>query len=532
MNRRPVALTFSIYLLPGIWFLCFLIPSWNAIWSAEIRNIDRELLALNVVQAADLNLFSGAYSRFGFRHPGPLYFYYLALMEWMLAWLPSWDGRLRLATLLFNFAFLVLTLHLARKILGLRQEALWGFVAIALVVHVPSLFLFANYWNPWVIPLPFMAGLICMVAIVRGHWQYLPLLVGCFSLCAQSHISALLVSVLLGILAVLWGWRFRSHNPKWPLYILTSSALALVLWLPVLADLFLFPEFGNTGRIVHFFLLEERSGFSVRKLAFALSYLVVPIKELLSPELRSIAASIILILPILGWRLLSSPLRDLALITLVGLVIVIFSAQRIEGPLVAYLLSPAYALAASIWFLNFLVLHRLCERLIPSGQAVAMVMMLLASLGALLLRLPKEHPDRSFADIATIRHFVDNSPGSSHTLLRIRFPSRKYTPFVASFILESMRRGHAVCINREWAYLFGDGIECSYMQRRYGPYEQVIDWRTAAPGDSSLEGSSDGSFQEGRFAAVWSRQTVQTPERLAGADREKDSRTDGPAPVS
>lgn len=490
------------------WFVAFLLPSWSALWHAEIKNIDRELLALNVVQASQGDLFTGAYSRFGFRHPGPLFFYLLAGFDLLFDIVPSLDGRLRLGTWSLNLLFLLATLWLANRALLLNGRIFWLLSAIVLTIHVPFLFLFANYWNPWIVPLPLLVGLFCAVLTLQGDWRWLPLLIFSWSLSAQSHIAA--VPVVAGLSAVVLGMAFWRRPAGPPLkQLLLSAAVALIVWLPVVIDALIFPQGGNTGRILEFFLAAERSGMSWRKLEFFLSFFTMPFRDALAPGWRAPLGLLVWLGPICAWRLFNHATRTLALLSLCGGLVCLLSAQRIEGPLVAYLLAPAYTFASLSWLLLFILFDERLLRLClprPSLRAGVACTCLIA---ALLCRWPEPHPRRAFPELEMVQRFVDQLPKTPNTLTHLTFPSRRMTPMVTSVLLQGLLRGHTMCIGEQWAYLFGDSLRCDYQRRSHGAFGREVRVSIVPREGHEARGAH---YAEGKFLMLWEDSTIVAAE--------------------
>jgi hypothetical protein len=127
----------------------------------------------------------GAYSRFGWSHPGPLYFQVLAPLY-------ALSGQRHLA--------IVVTVALmnAASILGLLA-VLWRYSAglTAAAILWLSIYLFrldgvlATPWNPYAPLLPLALLLVSAAAAAAGAYRLLPLVVGLASFVVQTHASFL-----------------------------------------------------------------------------------------------------------------------------------------------------------------------------------------------------------------------------------------------------------------------------------------------------------------------------------------------------
>ena len=151
-------------------------------------NGDYALLQAGVHEAARGRLLLGAYSRFGWHHPGPLLFYYLA---------PSYllSGR---ATVGLHIAASVLSL----LALVVATAAWWRasgntvrrrLFLVLLAVHCAVFALLwpgsvhAEIFNPVIALLPFTALLVVTIAVLAGAYAWLPLAFLLHALVSQSH---------------------------------------------------------------------------------------------------------------------------------------------------------------------------------------------------------------------------------------------------------------------------------------------------------------------------------------------------------
>jgi hypothetical protein len=171
----------------------------------------------------------GAYSRFGWHHPGPLPFYALAL-PFRLA--PD-DRALLVAAAVVN---LVATLGcvgvVARWPRTPERVALAG-LAVFLGGLGPATL--ADPWNPTIALVPFALVLLLAVELAadRARWA-LPLAVGVGSFVVQAHLGMALPVVI--VLAVALVARHRSGRPVPRRQWWVALAIAGVLWAPPLAD--------------------------------------------------------------------------------------------------------------------------------------------------------------------------------------------------------------------------------------------------------------------------------------------------------
>src|SRR4051812_34887712 len=141
-----------------------------------------ELLRIREVGSRHMPL-TGAQSRFGWNHPGPLLFWGLAPFNWAFG--PS--GVL-VGVGLLNAAALVATLFIARRRGGLAFVVVLGIAMLALLRALGSIVLI-DPWNPWVAVVPFLLYLLLAWSVAERDYGALPALVAVGSFLAQTHVG-------------------------------------------------------------------------------------------------------------------------------------------------------------------------------------------------------------------------------------------------------------------------------------------------------------------------------------------------------
>lgn len=153
----------------------------------------------------------GAYSRLGWRHPGPLLFWIGAPFLRLLG--PS---GLFMAVAAINLAALAGALAAARRLGG---RVLMGSVAAvaSVMVHTLGPVRLVDPWNPHVTYLPLLCFVLCAAAAAEGvaRWA-LPAAVVSGSFVAQSHLGAAPVVVGGTIGAAVWWWSIRPGGAALP----------------------------------------------------------------------------------------------------------------------------------------------------------------------------------------------------------------------------------------------------------------------------------------------------------------------------
>ena len=194
----------------------------------------------------------GAYSHFGWNHPGPAALYLVAPFAWLF-------GNAAWATLV-GFALLqgvavVWTARLAWKTGGLRWTAIWmGIMALTYVGAGPAILQAA--WNPSV-ALPFFVLFLLQCWVVSGG--------DAARLAGIAFVGTFLVQAHIGyavLVALLGGWslahlavdlRRRRRRPGL-LDLVAPAAVLVVMWFPPIVLDPLIHGSSNLGRLAHFYL--------------------------------------------------------------------------------------------------------------------------------------------------------------------------------------------------------------------------------------------------------------------------------------
>ena len=153
----------------------------------------------------------GPYSRYGWHHPGPLYFYVLAPFYSLSG---SLTTGLNAGALAINLAsVLVLAWVVARGggggVLAIVTMAM---VAVYAWRLAPML---ASPWNPHVIVLPTMTLIVVSAAILSGWVELLPLVAVIATFAGQTHVGVLPSVLVISAIAsgVVATAAFSEHDP-------------------------------------------------------------------------------------------------------------------------------------------------------------------------------------------------------------------------------------------------------------------------------------------------------------------------------
>jgi hypothetical protein len=252
-------------------------------------------LAANSLQinlATHLLEIHGNYSRFGFHHPGPAFFYVYAAGEFlffnMLHLVPAPHNGQLLAGALLQSAFLAAAIAIvARYAAPNRGLFVTGAIAVALVHFQLAGNPETSLWPPDQLVLPFACFVVVAIAVACGQMGLLPVLVLCGGFLVHGHVAQPLYVVPMATVACGLGfWRtfkqdalpvrgfIRRHRRSF----LVALALLGVFLLPLLIDAIHGPN-SNLAAVLKY-LSQPRAGDDVHSrtqiLAYAISFLGYP----------------------------------------------------------------------------------------------------------------------------------------------------------------------------------------------------------------------------------------------------------------
>jgi len=215
---------------------------------------DAARIELYTMRAASGSQLLGAYSQFGWSHPGPMLFYWL--VPFYLA-----GGRTLAATAAAGLTLNLLALWIAAAAVARRSER----VPVLPLVLVASTALMlwrlpgfvTSVWNPHLTFVPFLSLLCLTAAVLDGSARTLPLVVLVGSFVAQAHVGLApvgLAAIAAAAMRVAWhAYRDPTQRVRLAWYGLGSIAVAQLVWLlPVAEQVTGNP--GNMTRLFHFFL--------------------------------------------------------------------------------------------------------------------------------------------------------------------------------------------------------------------------------------------------------------------------------------
>ncbi len=207
--------------------------------------------AIQVERAKHFRELLGNYSRWGFHHPGPAFFYIFALAEKVLHdWLhlvPSEMNAHIASMVVLNTAFLfgaigIVATYCRSRLFPPAAVALSIFFVYVVNRTIPGSAIF-SIWMPHVLLFCFLFFLVVCASVAAGKASHIPWLVFSGLMLIHGHVAQPLFVGTLSVFALctLWwrdgraiGWREFLRRNRIPLAI--SGALILLFLLPIVLD--------------------------------------------------------------------------------------------------------------------------------------------------------------------------------------------------------------------------------------------------------------------------------------------------------
>ena len=373
---------------------------------------DGALMGVAIDSAAHFQHLTGLSSRFGFNHPGPLYFYLL----WPLYHFTHYCSfSLDVTATLLNLAFIGGILLLIQRYCHNLMLVSW--FALLLVQYLRYLGPIAmNFWTPCAPMLGFWYGVLCFVAVAYGNPNYLPLAVMSLSFVVQTHFGyapAFGMTMLLALLCLCspHGRRLFRGTPDQPKKFLPSLIgslfIVIILWMPPLIEQFS-PEGGNMTKIVQFFHEQQatRSWHEAYLLSTKIfsNYLLSWFRPVNPWQLFEIPAGVsqgifwgqvglLGVAYVIAKRQKHAFLQILAVFVIFWHLVLIISVQRIIGEVFDYLVIWMAGIGLFSWFVIGAALMSLGTPKVPSQFAKylerLLVLALLAGMGFITFNATK-----------------------------------------------------------------------------------------------------------------------------------------------
>ncbi len=197
----------------------------------------------------------GAYSRYGWNHPGPFEFWTVALMG-----LPF--GRPAWATLVGHVVLQIVPIVAALRWAARRSPSAVLVVALLVTLSYSAYgrWMIIEPWNPHVAYAWWVALLVGTALVSAGEHRLVPQLLLCGLVLVQLHVGYLPLVVPVLALALWWGWRDAGpsdvdpvgHRRSWWRRLAAATAVCALLSVPIVVDQ-LTSSPGNLTAMWHFF---------------------------------------------------------------------------------------------------------------------------------------------------------------------------------------------------------------------------------------------------------------------------------------
>jgi hypothetical protein len=220
---------------------------------APVHDYAADFLLANVIRDEGI-LLTGHYSRFGFHHPGPFWFYLNYLFEFCLSWFPLtrfqiWTiGSVVINSSLLFFAGRGLSMFLFDKI---KYEIVFILIALLLLLAGGD---FLATWMPNRLITLYIAFFVCLLNICRYNLSYLPWATLFCAMLVHGYITMPILTLPFLLLSLIVGLILNKNQykrSKGDLYknLLQSGLIATIFLIPLIADI-LFLSDSNLSKIL------------------------------------------------------------------------------------------------------------------------------------------------------------------------------------------------------------------------------------------------------------------------------------------
>ena len=451
---------------------------------------DRAVTSLAVRDLLGGRQLLGAYSRYGWHHPGPVFFIPLAVAHALFGGAPwALDAGMITASALWA----ALLLWLVSATCGWRAGLLSA-GAVGLYLHAVGFETFRDPWNPWGLLLPLAVLLVLAGVAGTGSTPALAGAAVVATVLVQTHVGAAPVALVVLLVAALLHWRARRSAASPPPFgpaSATALAVVALLWVPPVLQQTTGTD-PNLSELWRFFV-QAGPGHNLSTAVATLGdrLRLVPFgshARLLasSPSVGwgrawtgvftvAVAVAVGIGLAIGGDRSANLFARSTGLASVAAVGVSLLAIRSIQGPLDGFLvawttaipLAQAAAAASLItnWHRSESIGRSTSSPATPSGwrhiagidSAVVVITaaaVLLASGSALMT------PSARIEDAAAVRsawvplaRYVNDNPGGA-VLLRVNDPYA--WPIEAGLALLVEQHGGQAHVTDDWTFMFGD----------------------------------------------------------------------------
>lgn len=244
----------SIYLfLLSLTTVIIITNNYNLLFKTNLIEYgDNAANALQIIKAKQLKLIYGNYSRFGFYHPGPAFFYVYAIGEKLLFDIfhivPQPYNAKIIVGLLLQLLFIYISALLLFKSLSLHYPQIFYYILAALFAYFSRITgTFLSIWPPYSIITPFLCYLISCSSFASGNYRSLPLIYFSGMFLFHGHISQIIFIVPLMVISYILYFRFKIISVNRKQYVkdfhkfvkfqFLSLGILFLSFLPIILDI-------------------------------------------------------------------------------------------------------------------------------------------------------------------------------------------------------------------------------------------------------------------------------------------------------
>ncbi|TGL16479.1 hypothetical protein EHQ46_18370 [Leptospira yanagawae] len=443
----------------------FFVVSVCVFYGLNVPNFFGEFYFLTDLAANDFQIMEilrgklgyGAYSRFQFNHPGPMYFYLLAFAESVFLFFESEYARYAFVTFLLNATCVGVSLFLIAKQYKSYLSGILLFVFFLFVTKSLGFQFFFETWTPYVMVCPFLLYVISIIKVVEKQWMFLPIFFLLGSILFQLNIMGA-VPFGIGFLFIVYHFyrwqRNGEMNEKKQLgfHLGLSSLVLLIVWLPVLVDFFVnFP--GNISNV----LLYLVKGGGNKKPFEVIKFLNGTFGQIVSIPYAVFLYLIIVLLPYWKRFPMDSFTVKLRNFTSIYTMITLLTLFRMKGPIVPHLFWHFFAVIA----LQILLCFRFFPwKEIPTKRNFGLVAFSTISTVFLVLSFGKVPPKEHNLHVKEISELVMDQ--NDRFILHWEMNERDFSQgnLVLGIASRLNRIGKKVCLLEPWLFLVPKSYHC------------------------------------------------------------------------
>lgn len=452
-------------------------------WLADTApDSDFALIDLSVLRVLSGWQPVGVYSRFGWAHPGPLYFQ-------LLAPLYALSGHRHSSVVLSVAAMNAASLIGLGAILQRHSAALFVGAIIWITAYLVRLDgLLASPWNPYVPLLPLLLLLVSAAAAASGRYRLLPLVVGLASFVIQTHVgfapvaltALALTSLVIGVDVLRAGRRRDPIDRSLARGAAGALVIGCLVWAVPVIDELRPAGHHNLQRMIEYF--SHATAANPRLSARAFEHLVIapltpglrlwdsvplPAHEQAARSIAQAQAVALVTAAIIFFRRRQTFERNLALIALATSLVGLEAVRRLPETPLEYTVLWVTALGALNWVVISAVpiaavfswvRRRRAPLLTPQSSRWLVSGLVVAVLAAcardvVVLRATDAHASSRIQRLADV---VRRAAVDAHTNAPLVIVPPSFWGVATGVVLQLRLLGYSPRVDANWVPMFGD----------------------------------------------------------------------------